>query len=131
MRTKTPGLFLFLIFALTIQVNAIPLDAGEKIFSTRCMACHRIDADFAGPALAGVDKRHSIDWIINFVHSSQTIIKSGDTSAIALFKKFNGTVMPDHPDLSNDDIKSVVAFIKDESLKITRTEKKPLDRPYE
>jgi len=74
------------------------------------------DADFAGPALAGVDKRHSIDWIINFVHSYQLL---------------NGTVMPDHPDLSSDDIKSVVAFIKDESLKITTPEKKPLDRPYE
>ena len=127
MKTKIIGFLSFLMFAICIKLVAAPLDPGEKIFSSRCMACHKINADFAGPALAGVDKRHSIDWIIKFVHSSQTVIKSGDTSAMALFKKFNGIVMPDHPDLSNDDIKSVVAFIKDESMKVTTPEKKPLD----
>ena len=131
MKTKIIGFLSFLMFAICIKLVAAPLDPGEKIFSSRCMACHKINADFAGPALAGVDKRHSIDWIIKFVHSSQTVIKSGDTSAMALFKKFNGIVMPDHPDLSNDDIKSVVAFIKDESMKVTTPEKKPLDMPYQ
>ena len=65
-----------------------------------------------GPALAGVDQRRSIDWIINFVHSSQTVIKNGDAYAVALYQKFNKVQMPDHPDLSPGDIKNIVAYIK-------------------
>ena len=105
------------IFFAVFESTALPLDEGKNIFTTRCMACHKIDKDFAGPALANVDQRHTTDWIIKFVHSSQTVIKSGDTSAVALFSKFNGTIMPDHPDLTNDNIKSIVEYIKDESAK--------------
>jgi cytochrome c551/c552 len=107
------------------------LDEGKNIFITRCIACHKIDKDFAGPALANVDKRHTIDWIIRFVHSSQTVIKNGDTSAVALFSKFNKTIMPDHPDLTDQDIKSVVEYIKVENAKIVHSKDKPFEKPYE
>ncbi|MBL7696913.1 MAG: cytochrome c [Chitinophagaceae bacterium] len=88
---------------------------GKTIFTTRCAACHNVNKIATGPALAGVDERRSIDWIINFVQSSQTMIKKGDKDAVALYEKFNRIPMPDHPDLTADDIKNVVAFIKSES----------------
>jgi len=116
---------------MALQSYALPIDEGKNIFSTRCTACHKIDKDFAGPALANVDKRHTTDWIIKFVHSSQSVIKSGDTSAVALFSKFNGTIMPDHPDLSEENIKSIVEYIKDESTKVVPVATAPFERPYE
>ena len=79
-----------------------------------------------GPALAGVDERRSMDWIINFIHSSQSVIKSGDKDAIALYEKFNKIPMPDHPDLSDDKIKSIVAYIKSETK--TATDTAPFDK---
>jgi hypothetical protein len=94
------------------------------------MACHKIDKDFAGPALANVDQRHSTDWNIKFVHSSQTAIKSGDISAIALFSKFNETIIPDHPD-PEDNIKSIVEYIEDESTKVVSVADVPFEKPYQ
>ncbi len=119
------------LFMSVYQTPALPLHDGKNIFMTRCMACHKIDKDFAGPALANVDKRHTMNWIIEFVHSSQSVIKKGDTFAVALFAKFNGTVMPDHPDLTNDDIKGVIEYVKDESTKVVAVADVPFERPYE
>lgn len=88
---------------------------GKAVFQKNCTSCHAIQTQIVGPALRNVFDRHSEAWIIRFVHSSQTVIKSGDTSAVALFSKFNQTVMPDHPNLSDQDIKNIIGYIKTES----------------
>jgi mono/diheme cytochrome c family protein len=101
---------------LTAVIDAAPpAEEGKAIFTTRCAGCHNINKILTGPALAGVDKRRSLEWIINFVHSSQTVIKSGDKDAMALFKQFNNIPMPDHKDLSKTQIENIVEYIKVEA----------------
>jgi len=104
-----------------------PVEEGKSIFLSRCAACHNVNKQLTGPALAGVDERRSLDWIIAFVNSSQSLIKKGDKEAIALFEKFNKVPMPDHADLTADHIKSIVEYIKAES-KPTVSET-PLNKP--
>jgi mono/diheme cytochrome c family protein len=108
-------LIIFILLVSTTALAAPPIEEGKTIFSARCAGCHNVNRILTGPALAGVDERHSIDWIINFVHSSQTVIKKGDTTAIALFEKFNRIPMPDHPDLTEKNIKDIVEFIRSEA----------------
>ncbi len=126
MKRKITQLALVLFISSQIMA-APPVEEGKAIFSARCAACHNVNKVITGPALAGVDQRRSIDWIINFVHSSQTVIKKGDKDAVALFEKFNKIPMPDHPDLTNDHIKSIVEFIKAEAS--TGSEKAPFNKP--
>ena len=90
---------------------------GKTIFKSRCASCHAIDRRVIGPALKNVDKRHEEKWIVSFVHSSQTVIKSGDEAATNLFQEYNQTIMPDHKDLSEAQIKNIISYIKDESVK--------------
>lgn len=118
-------LFLFGSFRL---LAAPPLEEGKAIFSTRCAGCHNVNKVVTGPALAGVDERRSIDWIIRFVHSPQSVIKSGDRDAVALFEKFNRIPMPDHTDLTADNIRSIVEYIRSESKAGTK-EQAPFSRP--
>ena len=130
----------FAFLALTLSwenmyANPDPPAEGKTIFTNRCAACHNVNKIATGPALAGVSDRRSIDWIINFVHSSQVMIKNGDKDAIALYEKFNKIPMPDHPDLTDDNIKSIVEFIKSESMVTSQkasfkpSERKPDYRP--
>ena len=98
-----------------------PVEEGKSIFTSRCASCHNVNIQVLGPALAGVDQRHSVDWIIHFVHSSQTVIKGGDQAAVALYEKFNKIPMPDHPDLSVDNIKNVLAYINSETKTTTES----------
>ncbi|MDH4656835.1 MULTISPECIES: c-type cytochrome [unclassified Pseudomonas] len=45
-------------FALLLSHSAFALDcdagAGQKVFQTKCSACHALDSDRVGPHLAGV-----------------------------------------------------------------------------
>jgi len=120
-------LFSIVLFSVSQSFAAPPLEEGKAIFSSRCAACHNINKVVTGPALAGVDERRSIDWIVKFVHSSQTLIKSGDKDAVALFEKFNKIPMPDHSDLTPDNIKSIVEYIKSEA--VTQTDTAPFKKP--
>jgi len=106
---------MFILLMSSFVYAGLP-DDGKVIFSARCAACHNINKVLTGPALAGVEQRRSLDWIINFVHSSQTVVKSGDPYAVALFQKFNKIQMPDHSDLTSDNIKSVVEYIKTQAV---------------
>lgn len=101
---------------LTLCVFSIPpVDEGKMIFMNRCASCHNVNKVIVGPALAGVADRHPEEWIIHFVHSSQSVIKGGDKTAIALYEKFNKVPMPDHTDLSPESIKNILAYIKSET----------------
>ena len=45
------------------------------------------------------------------------MVRKGDKQAVVLFEKFNKVPMPDHTDLTEDNIKNIVAYIKSESGK--------------
>lgn len=122
---------ILLIFFLTISISLFaytPPEEGKSIFMSRCAACHTVNKNTTGPALSGIDLRRSIDWIISFVQSSQSMIKKGDTTAVAIFEKFKRIQMPDHADLTNENIKSIVAYIKAES-KLISDDKVPFAKP--
>lgn len=127
MKAKIITLVAGIIFSLTVFA-APPAEEGKSIFLSRCAACHNINKTLTGPALAGVEQRRSMDWIINFVHSSQSMVKSGDKDAVALFTKFNNIPMPDHTDLTDAQIKNIVEYIKTEA-KPVEEEKAPFARP--
>jgi cytochrome c551/c552 len=100
---------------ITCVFSIPPVEDGRMIFTSRCASCHNVNKIIVGPALAGVSERHSVDWIVKFIHSSQTVIKGGDKTAVDLYEKFNKVPMPDHPDLSADDINSILSYIKSET----------------
>jgi cytochrome c551/c552 len=118
--------FLVAVLSTTLVFATPPSEDGKAIFTTRCAGCHNVNKILTGPALAGVDQRRSIDWIVNFVQSSQTVIKNGDKDAVALFEKFNKIPMPDHKDLSADNIKSIVEYIKAEAKGTSDTKQIPV-----
>ena len=115
MKTKIAIWLAWLLFIGYALMAAPPVQEGKSIFMTRCAACHNVNKQVIGPALNGIDKKRSTEWIISFVHSSQTMVKNGDKDAVALFEQFNKIPMPDHPDLTADQIKNIIEFIKSES----------------
>lgn len=96
---------------------AFAQDDAEKIFQETCVACHTIGkGKLIGPDLANIQNRHPEDWLIKFIKSSQTVINSGDKYADSLFKAYNQIPMPDHPKLSDGQIKALLAYISEKSL---------------
>ena len=54
------------------KVELGPLDPtmaekGRAIFEQKCAACHHLDERFVGPAIRGVTKRRTPEWIMNMI----------------------------------------------------------------
>jgi putative heme-binding domain-containing protein len=85
---------------------------GKTIFNNNCLTCHAVTNEVVvGPGLKGVNQRRQMDWLINWIHNPQKVIESGDKYANDLVKKFNGQIMPAFPDLTDQQIQSVLAYI--------------------
>jgi len=101
--------FSFLIVFYTLSIA----QSGEQTFKTVCATCHTIGkGKLVGPDLKDVDKRHEEAWMLKWVKSSQTMVKEGDPTAVKLFNDNNKIPMPDQPTFTDDQIKSVLAYIK-------------------
>ena len=102
----------FLTFAITNTdhlARAAETAEAKKIFNQRCSACHTFGRGVkVGPDLKGVTQRRARPWLLRFVRSSQTVVRSGDATAQALFTQFKQQRMPDWVDLSEAQIGGIL-----------------------
>ncbi len=105
---------LMLLFAVT-TLHAQDVKEGEKIFKSKCTSCHAIDRKVVGPALKGIPETKDEAWLIKWIKNSQALIASGDAEAIKIFEENNKLVMTSFTDLSDDQVRSVLAYITDAS----------------
>lgn len=102
------------------QSSAVPTDpetikAGEKLFKQNCKACHSVQNKVVGPALKHVYDRRDLTWIYTFVKNPIKVIKSGDEYAAKLFEENNQIEMTGFPSFSDEEIASIMAYIKDQT----------------
>ncbi len=111
------------VVIFVFSLNSVLADAteGEKIFKANCTACHAINDKIVGPALKDVHKRRNPEWLLKWIKNSQALIKSGDPTAVALYKENNESVMTSFEQLSDAEIKSIVDYIQKESEQPAQT----------
>jgi len=88
-------------------------EQGEHIFQQKCVACHTVGKGDrpTGPDLAGVTERRDRQWLFRMILHPGEMLDSGDPTAAALLKKFNGLRMPDLG-LSDDEVEALLAYFK-------------------
>ncbi|MVN75051.1 c-type cytochrome [Hymenobacter sp. HMF4947] len=91
--------------------EASAIAAGDALFKNNCAQCHAVNDKVVGPALAGITKRRPISWLLPWVKNSSKVIASGDEYAVKLFNDNGKQQMPSFPQLSDKDIKSIVAWV--------------------
>lgn len=90
---------------------------GQKIFKANCTPCHRMHQKLVGPPLAGVLERRDSLWVIKMIRNSSQLIASGDPTAVKLFREYNGTQMTSFTSFSEEELRSLLEYIKLESEK--------------
>ena len=100
-----------LLFLFSIPFTIRAQNSGEEIFKKVCSACHTIGKGrLVGPDLGGTPQRLKQEWMIRFIRSSQEMVKSGDTAAVAIFNEYNKIPMPDNQ-YSDEQIISIIKYI--------------------
>ncbi len=110
---------LLLVSLLSISFSGFTQSAeeGEKLFTANCTSCHAMDEKVVGPALKGTHTKYKEEWFIKWVKNSQKLIKSGDPVAVQISKENNDALMTPFENLSDNQIKSIRAYIQAESEK--------------
>ena len=107
-------------------IEAVP-DAdpakGKELFNSLCAACHKPYRKAVGPALHGITERRDLDWIQRWTINSRALIDAGDSQAVAIYEEYNRQAMPAFPQLSNEDVNDIVAYVEQPKPE-PKTEKK-------
>ncbi|PJB12485.1 MAG: cytochrome C [Flavobacteriales bacterium CG_4_9_14_3_um_filter_40_17] len=77
---------------LDADVNQKLAEEGKTIYANMCMACHKPDQKFIGPAPKGILERRSPEWVMNMILNPQEMIQK-DPIAKKLLMEFNGAPM--------------------------------------
>lgn len=116
------------LFATSLQAQAaggggITVDPalakqGANLFVQRgCQGCHTIGkGKGAGPDLAGVFRRRSLDWLKHWIKAPDQLLTS-DSTAQALLAQFNNTRMP-NLNLSDKEVDALLNYIAREDAKV-------------
>ncbi|WP_205503027.1 c-type cytochrome [Rufibacter psychrotolerans] len=95
--------------------DAAVIENGQTLFKNNCVQCHSVGSDVVvGPGLRDVHKRRSEAWLIKWIKNSSALIQSGDKDAVAVFNEYSKQQMPSFA-FSDDELKSIIAYIKKES----------------
>jgi mono/diheme cytochrome c family protein len=85
-------------------------DSGKKIFNQKCIICHKINDRLVGPALKGVLKRRSPEWVMNMILNPDVMIKENEL-ARNLYIEFNGSPMSNQG-LTEEEARAVLEFLR-------------------
>ena len=103
-------------FSLMAQDQAA-VEAGKALFKNNCASCHNKDmkSKLTGPALGGVEERWSSfpqEDLYTWIRNSQGMIAAGHPRAKELWTEWQPTVMTSFPNLTDQDIANMLAYIK-------------------
>lgn len=90
-------------------------EEGETLFNANCTACHKMQGKLVGPQLEGVVQRYSgeEEWLAKWIKNAPGLIAQGDPKAVALYEQYNKQQMQAFTNLSDDQIQSVITYLRD------------------
>ena len=109
-KSKIMLFFLLLIFSFSSHSQELDINKGKSLFNANCAACHKLNKNLIGPALAGVSEKYEKEWLYTWIKNSSAMIKSGDERAVAIWEEYNKAAMNAFPQLSNNDIDNILAY---------------------
>ncbi|MCP4457192.1 MAG: respiratory nitrate reductase subunit gamma [Cytophagales bacterium] len=113
---------LFIAFFLLTRPS-FAQKTGEALFVENCSVCHTTtDQKIVGPGLGSINFKRSQEWLIKWIRNSQELIASGDAEAIAVFEENNKMPMINYTQFSDEEIISILDYIKEVGSVATTTE---------
>lgn len=96
------------------SVTLGPVDAskaanGAQIFQAKCTACHKLDEKYVGPALKGVTKRRSPEWIMNMILNPQEMTQKDPVAKELLATHFTQMTFQN---VTENEVRDILEFFR-------------------
>ncbi len=90
------------------------VEEGKAIFRQSCTTCHMLKTDATGPALQGVLKRWDGDSVAlrAYIRNPAASIEAKEPHALKAWEQFKPTVMPAFPQLTDEQLNSLIAYFQ-------------------
>jgi len=86
---------------------------GKNLFQDNCATCHSLFKGVLGPALMNVEERvKDRKLLYAWIRNNDAVLKSGNPYFTKLVKDFGDVRMTPFPNLSDEDIASILDYIK-------------------
>ena len=95
---------------LSAEIDQAMAAKGMEVYKTKCMACHKPDKKFIGPAPTGIFKRRTPEWIMNMILNPEEMTQK-DPLAKALLVEFNGSPMANQ-NLTEEEARQVLEYFR-------------------
>jgi len=83
---------------------------GAEVYKKMCMACHRPNKKFIGPAPQGIMERRTPEWIMNMILDPEGMV-SNDPLAKELLIEFNGSPMANQS-LTEEETRAILEYFR-------------------
>lgn len=95
---------------VTPNLDVAKATTGEKVFDVKCAACHKLtDEKLVGPGWKDVTKRHTPEWIMNFVTNTDAMLDKDPKAQAQL--EICLVRMPNQ-NLTDDEARDVYEFMR-------------------
>lgn len=96
------------------RVELGPLDdalaaRGEELFKMKCMACHRLDDRYVGPALRGVTERRTPEFVMNMMLNPGEMVRRHPVGRAMLAAHY--TEMPAQ-NLTEEEARALLEYLR-------------------
>lgn len=85
---------------------------GSVLFKQNCTSCHALNEVVVGPALNNVGSKRSKEWMHAIISNADSLIKSGDTTAIRLYNDYDKITMTSFNELTIAEINSIIDYLR-------------------
>ncbi len=92
------------------EIDVALVKEGKQIFDNNCKACHHINKKWIGPAMKGVTKRRSPEWIMNMILNPIEMTEVNPV-AIQLLKEYTAP-MPNQY-LNIDQVRAILEYFRE------------------
>ncbi|TYR31707.1 cytochrome c [Sphingobacterium phlebotomi] len=89
-------------------------DEGNKLFIVKCTMCHEYGEDKLGPALKGITKKRTPEWILNLMLNTEEMFEK-DPDALALKDTYESAMVS--MGLNEQEAKSILEYLRQEDAK--------------
>ena len=91
------------------EIDNALAEKGKGIFKTKCTACHKINKRFVGPALKGVTKKQTPEWIMNMILNPEVMVVE-NAKARELLMEFSAPMA--NQNLTEEEARAVLEYFR-------------------